>query len=214
MRLGSYYRMCSFIAYGIRFQGKRVLDVGSHDGLLLSLANSGLRVAVDLNPHSPQAYAKTVQADGNRLPFRSGCFDQVIATDVIEHVPDAQSLIEEMLRVVCPGGGVFLSTPSAYIRMFPPFLTGWISRSWGHYWRRGYTKEELFKLIGERGAKKVTCLEWNAPAYRFCYLILRLLWVFVPSLVRPIVKMVALWDAMHPEGHYGFYWLWAERDEN
>lgn len=214
MRLGSYYRMCSLLASGVRLQGERVLDVGSHDGTLLGIAAGNLRVAVDLNPQSLQVQAAMVLADGNRLPFCSGCFDQVIAADVIEHMPDAQGLIDEMLRVVCPGGRIFLSTPSAHIRLFPPFLTGWISRSWGHYWRRGYTKEELFNTISKREVKNAICLEWNAPAYRLFYLILRLLWLFAPSLVRPIIKMVARWDAAHPAGHRGFYWMWFERSED
>lgn len=211
MRLGSYYRMCSLLASGTSFQGERVLDVGSHDGTLLSIANGNLRVAVDLSPQPLQVHAAMVLADGNRLPFRSECFDQVIATDVIEHMPDAQNLIDEMLRVVRPGGRIFLSTPSAHIRLFPPPLTEWISRSWGHYWRRGYAKEELFHIVSKGNVKNAICLEWNAPVYRFFYLILRLLWLFAPGLVRPIVKVVAQWDAAHPEGYRGFYWMWVEK---
>jgi 2-polyprenyl-3-methyl-5-hydroxy-6-metoxy-1,4-benzoquinol methylase len=204
--------MCSLRASGVQFQARRVLDVGSHDGILLNVVEGDLRVGVDLNPQPVYGRVAMVQADGNRLPFCSGCFDQVIATDVIEHMPDAQNLINEMLRVVCPGGRIFLSTPSAHIRMFPPFLTGWISNSWEHYWRRGYTKEELLKIITSEGhTKNAICLEWNAPAYRFCYLILRLLWAFAPNLVQPVVKMVARWDAMHPRGRYGFYWMWVEK---
>lgn len=214
MRLGGYYRICGFLASGVRFRGKRVLDVGSHDGILLSIAESNLRVGVDLSPQPAHRRVVMVQADGNRLPFCSGCFDQVIATDVIEHIPDAQKLINEMLRVVHPGGKIFLSTPSSHIRIFPPFLTGWISNSWGHHWRHGYTEEELLRIMNEGRAKNVICLEWNAPAYRFFYLVLRLLWTFAPSLVRPIVKTVARWDAAHPKGRHGFYWTWAEKGEN
>ncbi|MCS7177931.1 MAG: class I SAM-dependent methyltransferase [Anaerolineae bacterium] len=206
--------MCSLLASGVQFRGRRVLDIGTHDGILLSLAESELCVGVDLSPQHSRGPAVIVQADGNHLPFCSGCFDQVIATDVIEHMPHAQKLVNEMLRVVHPGGKIFLSTPSVDIRLFPPFLTGWISNLWGHYWRRGFTKEELLKIMSEGRAKNTILLEWNAPAYRFCYLILRLLWVFAPSLVQPIVKIVARWDALHVKGCHGFYWIWAEKGEN
>jgi len=45
------------------------------------------------------------------LPFRDGCFDAVITTEVIEHVPDDRKTIGELARVLVPGGLLILSTP-------------------------------------------------------------------------------------------------------
>jgi SAM-dependent methyltransferase len=211
MRLGSQYRLSSLRAYGVRFDGDRVLDVGCHDGTLLSSLKSGLRVGVDIAPRLPRGSLPVVQADGRRLPFRSESFDQTIALDVIEHVPDGAQITSEMVRVTRRGGRLFLTTPSANICMFPPFLTGWISARWGHRWRRGYTGDGMRDLMGDGCCCSI--LQWNAPAYRFWYLPLRLLSAAWPALVRCFVDWIARWDAHHTDGDRGFYWMWCEKED-
>jgi glycosyltransferase involved in cell wall biosynthesis len=116
-RLGTQYRIASFRAYGLRFEGGRVLDVGCYDGALLETLEADLRVGVDLAPVPCRRSVFVIQADGTRLPFRDGAFDQVIAADIIEHVPDNVALIGEVVRVTRSGGNVFLTTPSADIRL-------------------------------------------------------------------------------------------------
>lgn len=53
------------------------------------------------------------QAAGQRLPFSSGAFHEVLCTDVIEHLSfeDGQRLLEEAGRVLCHGGHLILVTP-------------------------------------------------------------------------------------------------------
>jgi glycosyltransferase involved in cell wall biosynthesis len=208
-RLGSQYRLDCFRAYGVQFEGERVLDVGCHDTTLLSTLRGKLSVGVDLDPALPRGSVLMVRADACRLPFRSASFDQVIAADVIEHVPDDAGMMREMARVTRQRGKVFVTTPSADIRMFPPFLTGWISDKWGHWLRRGYTEHGLRSLVGDEC--RCTVLEWNAPAYRFWYLPLRLLSAISASLAQRVVNWVARWDARHPKGQRGFYWMRCEK---
>ena len=188
-----------------------MLDVGCHDGSLLGLLESRVRVGLDPVPLPAPDSVLMVQADGRRLPFCSGSFDQVIAADVIEHVPDDVSLVQEIVRVMRRGGKLFVTTPSVDIRMFPPFLTGWISTKWGHYWRRGYTEEDLRELVG--GRYSCSILQWNAPAYRFWYLPLRLLSAVWPALARRFVGSVATWDTHHSAGRRGFYWMCCEEKD-
>jgi SAM-dependent methyltransferase len=189
-----------------------VLDTGCHDGALLSSLKGRTRVGIDIAPLPPQGSVLAVQADGCRLPFRSGSFDQTIALDVIEHVPDGACIIHEMMRVTRHGGRLFVTTPSLSIRMFPPFLTHWISTRWGHRWRHGYTEDDLRESVGDGCSCSV--LQWNAPAYRFWYLPLRLLWAAWPALAGCFVGWVARWDARHPVGHRGFYWMWCYKEES
>ena len=45
-----------------------------------------------------------VVGDGVALPFPDGCFDKVIAAEVLEHVPDDAAVLAELARVLRPGG--------------------------------------------------------------------------------------------------------------
>lgn len=49
--------------------------------------------------------------DIQRLPFADASVDGVICTYVLEHVADARACIDEIARVVKPGGQVYISVP-------------------------------------------------------------------------------------------------------
>jgi 2-polyprenyl-3-methyl-5-hydroxy-6-metoxy-1,4-benzoquinol methylase len=46
------------------------------------------------------------------LPFPSGQFDRVVAESVLEHLSDQRQSVREIVRVMRPGGRLFLSTPN------------------------------------------------------------------------------------------------------
>jgi methionine biosynthesis protein MetW len=83
-----------------------VLDLGSGDGLLLSLLKekSITGKGLDLSEEGvAKANAKGLDTKvfdfGNRLPFPDNSFDTVIALDVLEHLYDPESLLKEAKRV-------------------------------------------------------------------------------------------------------------------
>ena len=53
-----------------------------------------------------------VQCDGARLPFGDAAFDRVIASEVLEHVPDDQAACAELARVLKPGGRLAVTVPA------------------------------------------------------------------------------------------------------
>ncbi|HSP37557.1 MAG TPA: methyltransferase domain-containing protein [Frankiaceae bacterium] len=62
-----------------------------------------------------------VEADGvnvlgfaDRLPFRDASFDTVLATEVLEHVENAERAADELFRVLRPGGNVLVTVPYLY----------------------------------------------------------------------------------------------------
>lgn len=69
---------------------------------------------VDRSPHALAALAvlggRTASADGG-LPFPDGFFGAVLAFEVLEHVVDDEALLDEIARVVRPGGLFVMSTP-------------------------------------------------------------------------------------------------------
>ncbi|MCZ6619132.1 MAG: class I SAM-dependent methyltransferase [Gammaproteobacteria bacterium] len=55
--------------------------------------------------------ADFLAASGLRLPFADGCFDQVICSEVLEHIHDYKSVLREIHRVLKPGGLFAVSVP-------------------------------------------------------------------------------------------------------
>jgi SAM-dependent methyltransferase len=56
--------------------------------------------------------AATTNGDALRLPFPDNTFDRVIASEVLEHVTDDQVALDEIFRVLKPGGTVAATVPS------------------------------------------------------------------------------------------------------
>ncbi len=57
------------------------------------------------------AWAETVQGDALALPFDDGEFDVVIASEILEHIPDDERAIAELVRVLKPGGALAVTVP-------------------------------------------------------------------------------------------------------
>jgi len=115
---GPFARLFDYPAY----RGKRVLEVGCGMGYMaMNWAQQGADVtAVDLNP---VAVAQTrrrfelfglkgdiQEVDGERLPFADATFDYVYSWGVLHHTPGTKAAIDELHRVLKPGGraGVML----------------------------------------------------------------------------------------------------------
>lgn len=72
--------------------------------------------------------------DGSKLPFADGQFDYVISNHVIEHIGDRSQQaahLQEIRRMLAPGGYAYLATPSRWQIVEPhfrlPFL-GWLPK--------------------------------------------------------------------------------------
>jgi SAM-dependent methyltransferase len=81
--------------------GGYVLDVGSSKRVIHPRA-----LSIDL-----QEGADIVYDMMQGLPFPSGTFDLCVCTAVLEHVPDPYFLVQEMRRVLKPGGRVHAAIP-------------------------------------------------------------------------------------------------------
>ncbi len=214
MRIGTRYRLESFRASHMRWEKSELplLDVGCFEGEFLDAFGEGSLIGVDVVPRVVAEEVRFVQADGQRLPFRSGSLGQAVALDVIEHLPDGAALVQEMLRVTAAGGRILVTTPSSRIRLFPPFLTGWISAHWGHIDRRGYSDPELLAMSEPVSNVSCTVHQWNAPAFRLWYLFMRALDTVWPAGAGFLLDVAARWDASHRDGDRGFLWMVCRRE--
>ena len=112
--------------------GKNVLDVGCGGGILSeSLAGLGATVTgIDLGEKALQVAQLHLLESGKQVEYRNiavedlaleqpGQYDVVTCMEMLEHVPDPESIVRACSHLVKPGGHVFFSTlnrnPKSYL---------------------------------------------------------------------------------------------------
>lgn len=93
-------------------------------------------------------HCEFVQASGLSLPFADDGFDQVICSEVLEHIVDYNGVLAEIKRVLKPGGLFAVSVP----RFFPEWVCWTLSSAYhevpgGHL--RIFRTSQLRHAIGE-----------------------------------------------------------------
>ena len=135
-------RRLSIIERYVSLSERRVLDLGCGVGeYVRAFARRGAHVvgtdiAVERLVEARQRVETTatrsvdgfLAAAGEALPFRDGAFDLIVLNEVIEHVQDDRATLQEVARVLRPGGTCVLFAPN---RLYP-FETH------GIYWRGRY----------------------------------------------------------------------------
>jgi ubiquinone/menaquinone biosynthesis C-methylase UbiE len=124
--------------------GDTVLDVGSSIGVVTdALRRRGLKpVGIEIVPEfvefARQRFPEIEFLEGaaEDLPFADASFDYVNLSSLIEHVEDWRLTLSESVRVLKPGGVLYISTSNrlwplqAEIKYFPgfPWLPGFLQR--------------------------------------------------------------------------------------
>jgi len=113
---------CKQILDGLKIKpSDKILEVGCGQGIYLkrivtTYGVSGVGVDVSgqsinfAKKHWADKRLKFRLADGISLPFKQNYFDKVMSFDVLEHIKDQKQAINEMVRVLKPGGRLFIYT--------------------------------------------------------------------------------------------------------
>jgi SAM-dependent methyltransferase len=120
---------------GDRARG-RVLDDGCGVGEYLARLALGARQAHGVEfdfararaSLSRAAQAHVVDAAGENLPYASATFDLVLSHEVLEHVDDDRAAVQEIARLLRPGGRLVIFVPNR----------GYPFETHGVYWRGRY----------------------------------------------------------------------------
>lgn len=105
-----------------------MLDLGSGDGHFASVAFKQ-KVDVGLDPwwapmkeaRQRESYRMLVLGAGAKIPFFDGSFQTVMSTSVLEHIPDLEPVLLEVVRVLKPDGRFIFCVPN---HRFPESLWG------------------------------------------------------------------------------------------
>jgi SAM-dependent methyltransferase len=85
------------------------LDVAAYHAIEISAAGEAARAHVDVLYDAPLT---ELLADPSRAEGLSGAYDLVIASHVLEHLIDPHAEVAAMVRVLGPGGSLFLEVPN------------------------------------------------------------------------------------------------------
>ena len=132
---------------------KKLLDLGCGTGSMGKYKpKASIEVfGLDKDPRAikqANRYEKAQLYDLERaeLPFPEAFFCAVLAKDILEHLIKPQVLVQEIFRVLKPGGTVIASVPMPKPRVV-----------WGDYTHiRGFTKEALCTMFEDGGFKVVS----------------------------------------------------------
>lgn len=96
------------------------------------------------------AEATAIEGDALALPFEDGEFDRIVAAEILEHIPADIQAIDELVRVLRPGGTLAVSVP----RWLPEIINWKLSADYhnvegGHI--RIYTDAELVDKVTRAG---------------------------------------------------------------
>jgi SAM-dependent methyltransferase len=181
-----------------------IVDVGCGDGTATGMAGRlghtviGIDWSVMALRHARRHGLPLIRGgiDGPGLPLGDGSVDAVILSEVIEHLVDTDSAIDEIHRVLRPGGRLLVSTPN---------LAAWYNRGLlalgiqpifsevslrGVYGRPGskvaghlhmFTKRALTEFLTARG---FVCERVDGAPYHV-----------VPGPLRPLDRLLCRWPA-------------------
>jgi 2-polyprenyl-3-methyl-5-hydroxy-6-metoxy-1,4-benzoquinol methylase len=156
---------------------ENILDIGCNDGLLLSLLSQGIeKHGIDL-VEQPQLFENTMDYMkhdvSTGLPYADGTFDVVNSSEVIEHLTDTESFLQECYRVLKPGGRIVISTPNLhYWRNIIEWLKGnqfffvdYHKHQEGHVrYFCSSTLRELARNVGFQNIQTFTVGDWGGKS--------------------------------------------------
>ena len=123
-------------------------------------------------------------ADTRRLPFATGVFDLAVSQETVEHVDDPFLAVREIVRVVRPGGKIYLQVP---------FVIGYHPGP-QDYWR--FTRQGVAVLLRQAGIPAAQIAIAVGPGSGFYRIGVEFLAGVVgrlaPSLYRPAKGVAAL----------------------
>ncbi len=120
---GMYDDFCARFLEGRR---GRLLDVGCGLGFFVKRAGACAgweAVGYEISPDAVRYARERLglenvccgRVEGASLP--DGSFDLITLWDVIEHLPEPDALLQELARLLAPGGILFLHTPNAAVQL-------------------------------------------------------------------------------------------------
>jgi len=141
--------------------GTRILDVGSGTGAVpQDFSRFGWVCATDRSVDAmrfarEKGVTRTAVCDATQLPFANASMDILLAFDIIEHVEDDRGMLEELARVLKPGGAAAIHVPA--------WPSMWSRHDEVLEHKRRYTRRGFVRLL-EESPLEIEYLGWASAA--------------------------------------------------
>ena len=140
-------------AFALYRRGADVTALDMDAGELKDVA--GMLAAMDEAGEAPAgALARAVRGTAYALPFADASFDRVVASEVLEHLPQDRAAMAELVRVLKPGGLLAVTVPR-----WGPELVCWALSSAYHEAEGGHVRiyrgSELRRRLATQGLEQV-----------------------------------------------------------
>ena len=96
-----------------------VLDLGCGDGIFAGLMfTESVDTGMDIDPveleraRNSGNYKQLILAPGDSVPLPENSFSTVFSNSVLEHIPEIEPVLREVLRLLKPGGNFYCTVPS------------------------------------------------------------------------------------------------------
>lgn len=164
--------------------GKPTLDIGAQNGPYAALFPA--RIGLDIRPGA----GVRILGDAQALGIRDAAFDVVLCTEVLEHLPEPQKGIDEMFRVLRPGGTLILTTRFLFpIHDAPHDYFRYTKYGLRHLLRR-FEVVELQEETDAVGALAVLAQRLGMQAETLHWTPLRALWLLLAQALRPFSFLI------------------------
>lgn len=161
------------------------LDIGAQNGPYAAFFPH--RVALDIRP----GIGVQVIGDAQALGLADAAFDVVLCTEVLEHLPEPQRAIDEMRRVLKPGGTLLLTTRFLFPIHDAPHDYFRFTKYGLRHLLRGFEILELEEETDSVGSLAVLVQRLGMQAHTVGPAPMRAIWLVAARMVRPFGFLIS-----------------------
>lgn len=155
----------------------KILDFGCGIGILLQSLDKlyessfGIDISKDMlkYAHIECKNSYLIEGDGEHLPFLSETWDAIVCRGALHHIPSTEKAIEEIYRVLIPGGRFVVSEPCIDSTLMQLIRTkSYKNSNKFSETHKAFTSEYLIKILQKSGFKITKVKYFGYLAYPLC----------------------------------------------
>ncbi len=163
-----------------RFE-RPMLDIGCGEGLFAKILFADqIDTGIDPNPRELSrarelgAYSELIECYGDAIPKPDKSYRTILSNSVVEHIPELQPVLTEAMRLLEPGGRLYLTVPSDLfdkhtwvsqclqlfgLKGMQQRFTVFFNRFWVHY--HFYTPKRWQEIVAAAGFEVVEVRQYG-----------------------------------------------------